>query len=78
MTPKPALPKRLPPIHRFDDLAGRSIATVEARRDLRLVPIHGPSLARLDVTAGRIPSGAVGQVGRKATAGSPLPRQQPC
>jgi hypothetical protein len=116
MTPKPALPKRLPsvrvkagtrwmrihaqgrnalwfgpgsgrpPIHRFDDpegrfrvcyfrttlevcfaetflrnppvrilalddLAGRSIATVEARRDLRLVPIHGSSLARLGVTA---------------------------
>ena len=116
MTPKPALPKRLPsiqvkagtrwmrihapgrnalwfgpgsgrqPIHRFDDpegrfrvcyfgttlevcfaetflrnppvrilalddLAGRSIATVEVRRELRLVPIHGPSLARLGVTA---------------------------
>jgi hypothetical protein len=116
MTPKPALPKRLPlsqvkagtrwmrihaqgrnalwfgpgsgrqPIHRFDDpegrfrvcyfgttlevcfaetflrnppvrilalddLAGRSIATVEASRDLRLVPIHSPSLARLGVTA---------------------------
>ena len=116
MTPKPALPKRLPlshvkagtrwmrihahgrnalwfgpgsgrqPIHRFDDpegrfgisyfgttlevcfaetflrnppvrilalddLAVRSIATVEVRRDLRLVPIHGPSLARLGVTA---------------------------
>jgi hypothetical protein len=116
MTPKPALPKRLPlrslragsrlmrihaparralwfgpgsgrqPIHRFDDpagrfrvcylgttlavcfaetflrnppvrilaladLAGRLIATVEVRRDLRLVPIHGSSLARLGVTA---------------------------
>ncbi len=116
MTPKPALPKRLPsirvkagtrwmrihaqgrnalwfgpgssrqPIHRFDDpvgrfrvcylgttlevcfaetflrnppvrilalddLAGRSIATVEVRRDLWLVPIHGSSLARLGVTA---------------------------
>ena len=116
MTPKPALPKRLPlrrmragsrwmrihapagnalwfgpgsgrqPIHRFDDpagrfrvcylgttlevcfaetflrnppvrilaledLAGRSLATVEVRRDLRLVPIHGSSLARLGVTA---------------------------
>jgi hypothetical protein len=116
MTPKPALPKRLPsiqvkagtrwmrihapgrnalwfgpgsgrqPIHRFDDpekrfpvcyfgttlevcfaetflrnppvrilalddLAGRSIATVEVRRDLRLVPMHGPGLARLGVTA---------------------------
>lgn len=116
MTPKPALPKRLPlsrvkagdrwmrihgqarnaiwfgparghqPIHRFDDpagrfrvcylgttievcfaetflrnppvkilalddLAGRSIATLEVRRDLQLVPIHGSSLARLGVTA---------------------------
>jgi hypothetical protein len=116
MTPKPALPKRLPlrrmragirwmrihapagnalwfgpgsgrqPIHRFDDpvgrfrvcylgttlevcfaetflrnppvrilaledLVGRSLATVEVRRDLRLVPIHGSSLARLGVTA---------------------------
>lgn len=116
MTPKPALPKRLPlsraragtnwmrihaqgrnalwfgprtgrqPIHRFDDptgrfrvcylgtsfevcfaetflrnppvrilalddLASRSIATVEVRRDLRLVPVHGSSLARLGVTA---------------------------
>jgi len=116
MTPKPALPKRLPlvrvkagtrwmrihapgrnafwfgpgsgrqPIHRFDDpegrfrvcyfgttlevcfsetflrnpparilalddLAGRSVATLEVRRDLRLVPILGPSLARLGVTA---------------------------
>lgn len=36
----------------LDDLAGRSIATVEVRRDLRLVPIHGPSLARLGETAG--------------------------
>ena len=35
----------------LDDLAGRSIATVEVRRDLRLVPIHGSSLARLGVTA---------------------------
>ena len=35
----------------LDDLAGRSIATVEVRRDLRLVPVHGPSLARLGVTA---------------------------
>ena len=116
MTPKPALPKRLPlsrvkagprwmrihaqgrnalwfgpgsgrpPIHRFDDpegrfrvcyfgttlevcfaetflrnppvrilalddLAGRSIATVEVRPELRLVPIHGSSLARLGLTA---------------------------
>ena len=122
MTPKPALPKRLPsirvkagtrwmrihahgrnalwfgpgagrpPIHRFDDpkgrfrvcyfgttlevcfaetflrnppvrilalddLAGRSIATVEVRRHLRLAPIHGSSLARLGVTA-ELASGA--------------------
>ena len=35
----------------LDDLAGRSIATVEVRRDLRLAPIHGSSLARLGVTA---------------------------
>jgi hypothetical protein len=44
---------RNPPVRilALDDLAGRSIATVEARRDLRLVPIHGPSLARLGVTA---------------------------
>jgi RES domain len=116
MTPKPALPKRLPmrrvragtpwmrihaqgrnalwfdprcgrvPIHRFDDPAGqfrvcylgtnvevcfaetflrnppvrilalddlsaRNIATVEVRRDLRLVPLHGSSLVRLGATA---------------------------
>jgi hypothetical protein len=116
MTPKPALPKRLPlsqvkagtrwmrihaqgrnalwfgpasgrqPIHRFDDpegrfrvcyfgttfevcvvetflrnppvrilalddLAGRSVATVEVRRELRLVAMHGSGLARLGVTA---------------------------
>jgi hypothetical protein len=44
---------RNPPVRilALDDLAGRSIATVEARRDLRLVPIHGSSLARLGVTA---------------------------
>jgi hypothetical protein len=44
---------RNPPVRilALDDLAGRSIATVEVRRDLRLVPIHGPSLARLGVTA---------------------------
>jgi hypothetical protein len=35
----------------LDDLAGRSIATVEMRRDPRLAPIHGSSLARLGVTA---------------------------
>jgi hypothetical protein len=44
---------RNPPVRilALDDLASRSIATVELRRDLRLVPIHGPSLARLGVTA---------------------------
>jgi len=44
---------RNPPVRilALDDLAGRSIATVEVRRDLRLVPIHGRSLARLGVTA---------------------------
>ena len=44
---------RNPPVKilALDDLAGRSIATVEVRRELRLVPIHGPSLARLGVTA---------------------------
>ena len=35
----------------LDDLAGRSVATVEVRRDLRLVPVHGSSLAKLGVTA---------------------------
>ena len=44
---------RNPPVKilALDDLAGRSVATVEVRRDLRLVPIHGSSLARLGVTA---------------------------
>ena len=44
---------RNPPVRilGLDDLAGRSIATVEVRRDLRLVPVHGSSLARLGVTA---------------------------
>ena len=44
---------RNPPVRilALDDLAGRSIATVEVRRDLRLVPVHGPNLARLGVTA---------------------------
>jgi hypothetical protein len=38
---------RNPPVRilALDDLAGRSIATVEVRRTLRRVPIHGPSLA---------------------------------
>jgi hypothetical protein len=44
---------RNPPVRivALDDLDGRSVATVQARRDLRLVPIHGSSLARLGVTA---------------------------
>ena len=44
---------RNPPVRilALDDLAGRSDATVEVRRDLRLVPVHGSSLARLGVTA---------------------------
>jgi hypothetical protein len=44
---------RNPPVRilALDDLAGRSIATVEVRRDLQLVSIHGSSLARLGVTA---------------------------
>jgi hypothetical protein len=44
---------RNPPVRilALDDLAGRSIATVEVRRELRLAPIHGSSLARLGVTA---------------------------
>jgi hypothetical protein len=44
---------RNPPVRLLglDDLARRSIATVEVERDLRLVSIHGSSLARLGVTA---------------------------
>src|SRR5260370_2111058 len=44
---------RNPPVRilALDDLAGRSVATVEVRRELRLVPVHGSSLARLGVTA---------------------------
>jgi len=43
---------RNPPVRilGFDDLAARSVATVEVRRELRLVPLHGPSLARLGTT----------------------------
>jgi len=45
--------RRNPPVRilALDDLAGRTVATVEVRRDLRLVPVHGSSLARLGVTA---------------------------
>jgi len=44
---------RNPPVRilSLEDLGGRSIATVEVRRELRLVPIHGPGLVRLGVTA---------------------------
>ncbi len=44
---------RNPPVRilSLDDLAGRSLATVEVRRELRLVPMLGASLARLGVTA---------------------------
>jgi hypothetical protein len=44
---------RNPPVRilAFDDLAARSIATVQVRRELRLVPLHGPGLARLGVSA---------------------------
>jgi hypothetical protein len=35
----------------LDDLAARAVATVEVRRELRLVPLHGPNLARLGTTA---------------------------
>ena len=44
---------RNPPVRilALDDLAGRSVATVEVCRALRLVPLHGSSLARLGVTA---------------------------
>src|SRR4029077_9749221 len=43
---------RNPPVRvlALDDLAGRSVASVEVRRDLRLVPMHGSNLARLGVT----------------------------
>jgi hypothetical protein len=44
---------RNPPVRilALDDLADRSIATVEVRRELRLVPLHGSNLARLGITA---------------------------
>jgi hypothetical protein len=43
---------RNPPVRilSLEDLEGRSIASVEVRRELRLVPIHGPGLVRLGVT----------------------------
>jgi hypothetical protein len=44
---------RNPPVRilALDDLTGCSIAAVKVRRDLRLVPLQGPNLARLGVTA---------------------------
>ena len=44
---------RNPPVRilALEDLVSRSRATVEVRRDLRLVPVYGLSLARLGVTA---------------------------
>jgi hypothetical protein len=43
---------RNPPVRivGLEDLATRSIATVEVRRELRLVSLHGPGLARLGTT----------------------------
>jgi hypothetical protein len=43
---------RNPPVRilGLDDLAARSVATVEVRRQLKLVPLHGPNLARLGTT----------------------------
>ena len=44
---------RNPPVRilSLEDLAERSIATVDVRRELRLVPIYGAGLVRLGVTA---------------------------
>lgn len=44
---------RNPPVRilALEDLSTRNIATVEVRRGLRLVPLHGSSLARLGATA---------------------------
>jgi hypothetical protein len=45
---------RNPPVRilGLDDLAARSVATVEVQRAMRLVPLHGPGLARLGTTTG--------------------------
>lgn len=50
---------RNPPVRilAMEDLAERFVATVETTRDLRLVTLHGPGLARLGVTA-ELASGA--------------------
>ena len=44
---------REPPVRVLDlaDLGKRALATIEVRRDLRMVPLHGPALARLGATA---------------------------
>jgi hypothetical protein len=44
---------RNPPIRilALEDLATRLVATVEVRRDLRVVALHGPGLARVGTTA---------------------------
>lgn len=44
---------RNPPVRilSLEDLADRSIATLEVQKELRLVPLHGSGLARLGVTA---------------------------
>jgi len=44
---------RHPPIRilALGDLGDRSLATVEVRRDLRVVGLYGPNLARLGITA---------------------------
>jgi hypothetical protein len=44
---------RNPPVRIMSvgDLALRSVTTVEVRRELRVVPLHGPRLAKLGLTA---------------------------
>jgi hypothetical protein len=44
---------RNPPVRilALEDLASRVVATVEVRRELRIVALHGPGLARLGTTA---------------------------
>jgi hypothetical protein len=44
---------RNPPVRilSLEDLADRFIATLEVGKELRLMPLHGPGLARLGVTA---------------------------
>lgn len=44
---------RNPPVRILSlaDLESRAVATIRTRRDLRLVPLHGPNLAKIGVTA---------------------------